>query len=244
MKLVIATLILCVALQGHGALIRGRGVGRLSTEEKMRKLEVFTPCPGSHPCNSRQDCTQGACVCKAGYTGPNCHGDLDECSELEPCSFPGGACVNHFASDGRYSCVCKVGWLDGTMGEHGVESCQEVDECLENPCHADAVCMNQQPGYTCVCTEGLVGDGVTACDPPAVEVVVDPCDNKGCDSANSLCELDASGDPICLCLPGFSQIRPDSECTDVRECDDETICPPNAFCQEQDGGFECLCKST
>mmetsp|Transcript_33176 Transcript_33176/g.54770 ORF Transcript_33176/g.54770 Transcript_33176/m.54770 type:complete len:780 (+) Transcript_33176:77-2416(+) len=215
---------------------------------------AFLMC-GNSACNQREECVATsvgeACACKIGYAGVNCHDDYDECLELnpKPCSFSGGYCENRWAFDGFYACGCDTnsGWKDGTTpsNNHGATSCMDVDECSadDSPCHLDATCTNWIPGYDCVCNQDFSGDGVTSCDPTPPEVVIAACEAKNCDEASSYCEIDANDIPQCLCKIGFSQLRPDSGCKDIDECQEESACPEHAECQNHDGGFECLCLS-
>ena len=38
----------------------------------------------------------------------------------------------------------------------------EIDECMSNPCHKNAVCKDAINSYDCTCLEGFTGDG-TSC---------------------------------------------------------------------------------
>ena len=43
---------------------------------------------------------------------------------------------------------------------------QDINACLTQPCHALALCTDDQPpslGRTCACKAGYSGDGVTSC---------------------------------------------------------------------------------
>ena len=35
----------------------------------------------------------------------------------------------------------------------------DVDECLTNPCHVYASCVNEPGSYSCYCLSGYTGDG-------------------------------------------------------------------------------------
>ena len=36
----------------------------------------------------------------------------------------------------------------------------DINECLTNPCHTDAVCTNTIGGHFCTCNNGYVGNGL------------------------------------------------------------------------------------
>ena len=41
-------------------------------------------------------------------------------------------------------------------------SSTDIDECLNNPCGANATCTNSPPGsHTCTCNTGFSGDGIS-----------------------------------------------------------------------------------
>ena len=71
-----------------------------------------------------------------------------------------------------YQCDCVNGFMDtnplpggGTVGTrivNGDISCTvDIDECADNPCHANATCTNTVGGYTCSCNDGYTGNGTT-----------------------------------------------------------------------------------
>jgi len=37
----------------------------------------------------------------------------------------------------------------------------DTDECVSDPCHANATCNNTPGNFTCTCHDGLRGDGFT-----------------------------------------------------------------------------------
>ena len=37
----------------------------------------------------------------------------------------------------------------------------DIDECISNPCHANAECKDGINSYTCKCKEGFNGDGIS-----------------------------------------------------------------------------------
>lgn len=216
---------------------------------------MFSQC-GATSCNHHQDCVEMSsgeeeCICKVGRTGISCLQDLNECLETipKPCAFPGGYCENRWFFEGFYSCGCDItsGWKDGNTApdQHGVTSCMDINECSaeEPPCHQHATCTNLVPGFHCTCNGDRVGDGKVACDLQPIVDAVEPCEMKNCDAISSYCAVSSTDEvPQCLCRPGFSQIRPDSKCRDIDECSNPSACPPGAMCQNQEGGFECLCK--
>eukprot|EP00117_Sycon_ciliatum_P014424 scpid27877/ scgid14687/ Fibrillin-2 len=80
-----------------------------------------------------------------------------------------------------------------------VPNCNDIDECLEgSPCHPNATCTNNVPGFHCVCNEGFSGNG-TFCED------IDECSNvtlNNCDS-NATC-TNLNGTFQCDCNFGYS----------------------------------------
>lgn len=35
----------------------------------------------------------------------------------------------------------------------------DLDECIYNPCHASATCINTKGSFNCVCNPGYTGNG-------------------------------------------------------------------------------------
>ena len=63
-------------------------------------------------------------------------------------------CNNHLKL-GSYECKCSNGFK---MSANNV--CEDVDECAENICDANAVCSNTVGSFTCECKAGYQGDGL------------------------------------------------------------------------------------
>ncbi|TRY83481.1 hypothetical protein DNTS_016221 [Danionella cerebrum] len=90
--------------------------------------------------------------------------DVDECAEgLSSCSAH-SHCVN---LPGSHRCVCETlvaqsnCWERSYQAEQSAlgEERQDVDECHEQPCHAQALCMNSPGSFQCQCQPGFHGDG-------------------------------------------------------------------------------------
>ena len=125
-------------------------------------------------------------------------------------------------SDDAQPPVCDSGTILNETGD----ACVNVDECLDNPCHADATCTDTEGSYDCACNEGFEGDG-TEC------VAVDPCSIAACDE-HATCT-----DGACVCNNGYEG---DGEsCTNEDECADQP-CHIDATCTDTEGSYECACN--
>ncbi|XP_071482117.1 uncharacterized protein [Diadema antillarum] len=94
------------------------------------------------------------CTCQAGFIsleepyGRQCN-DIDECTlGISTCDPVTEECFNTF---GAFTCFCATGYQI-TNGQ-----CQDIDECLDDPCadQANTRCVNLPASYECVCRTGF-----------------------------------------------------------------------------------------
>ncbi|XP_023817153.1 latent-transforming growth factor beta-binding protein 1 isoform X2 [Oryzias latipes] len=126
---------------------------------------------------------------------------------------------------GKHSCLCESGY------EHGPQrtTCQDVDECLQNPC-SNSRCENTPGSYRCVCRHGYRLSGNTCTD---VDECVDPLRCPGQECVNTL------GSYRCTsCQPGYGLLN--GLCTDIDECR-QSPCS-NARCENTPGSYRCVCR--
>ncbi|XP_029461111.1 protein HEG homolog 1 [Rhinatrema bivittatum] len=91
--------------------------------------------------------TKAAVVAQSSGTGTPMTSSLTTvpaCSP-NPCLHQGACVVDPIS--GAYQCECAPSW----QGKH---CSTDVDECLSNPCPAQATCMNTQGSFTCRCPLG------------------------------------------------------------------------------------------
>ncbi|XP_024145472.1 nidogen-1 [Oryzias melastigma] len=121
--------------------------------------------PGSFRC----ECSPGFVFAADGKTCMEEQRPVDHCRrgshdcdvpERAKCSYTGGS---------TYTCSC----LSGFEGDG--RRCRDVDECLQEPCHRDALCSNTQGSYSCRCRPGFHGDGF-GCSPAFTEREKTPCE--------------------------------------------------------------------
>ena len=116
-------------------------------------------------------------------------------------------------------------------------SCQDIDECITNPCGVNGQCSNTPPGgFTCTCNDGYSGDNceIGPQDVPDLCSTVDCGQHGSCDPS--------SGD--CSCNSGFTTDPGGTSCQDINECDGETNpCGENSTCTNTDGSFTCACNN-
>ncbi|XP_078612213.1 uncharacterized protein LOC144882380 isoform X2 [Branchiostoma floridae x Branchiostoma japonicum] len=168
------------------------------------------------------------CTCAAGWTGPDCDEDVDECSQGSHSCHANAACSN---TDGSFSCTC-LGGYDGDG-----QTCTDVNECLQgsHSCHTNATCTNTDGSHTCACQDGFGGDGQSCTD-------IDECAS----GAHS-CHPDAyctniPGSFTCTCMPGYQGNG--QTCTDINECTtgSHNCDQQHGICTNVIGGFTCKCE--
>ncbi|KAJ8036119.1 Fibropellin-1 [Holothuria leucospilota] len=199
------------------------------------------------------DPSTGAKICKAGYEGPDCNTDIDEC-ESSPCKNNGG-CRDHL---NYFTCEC----VRGTSGDR----CQvNIDECASHPCQHGSSCIDEINGYQCKCAHGYTGS--------TCEIEIDECKSHPCENG-ATCHDRVNG-YNCECPPGYegpqchSKIamcakdpcknggicvdlvaRFSCECADGFEgkfCETETDecksnpCQNSGSCVDKVNGFQCYC---
>jgi hypothetical protein len=85
----------------------------------------------------------------------------------------------------------------------------DVNECLTNPCGANAVCTDNVGSYTCTCSPGCIGDPIRGCLCTAPSTI-DPCADSGC-GLHAQCRVEGSR-PVCFCPPNYPSGNPRVEC--------------------------------
>eukprot|EP00058_Branchiostoma_floridae_P024131 XP_002609621.1 hypothetical protein BRAFLDRAFT_87842 [Branchiostoma floridae] len=168
------------------------------------------------------------CTCAAGWTGPDCDEDVNECLQGSHSCHTNATCTN---TDGSYTCTCQ----DGFGGDG--QSCTDIDECSSGThgCHGDMTCTNTVGSYTCTCPGGFVtnGNGCTDIDE--------------CASGAHSCHPDAyctntPGSFTCTCMPGYQGNG--QTCTDINECTtgSHNCDQQHGICTNVIGGFTCKCE--
>jgi hypothetical protein len=236
--------------------------------------ETCTNTPGSFECEPENT------GCGPGYDdkGNGLCIDLNECDlGTDNCS-PDASCLN---LTGSFQCQCKSGFTgDGvtctSMGcEPGYKKsgalCIDANECDEGTdnCSENAVCSNLTGSFSCRCSSGFTGDGVTcvrdACQAGYMSdgggrcLDIDECatnqfecdPNARCSNFTGgyscRCKNGYEGDgKTCAeipCQPGFEK-NANGTCFDINECQLNTDnCAATANCYNTPGSFSCVCKN-
>ncbi|KHJ44769.1 EGF-like domain protein [Trichuris suis] len=226
----------------------------------------------SNDCSVNANCIDTAdhytCACKKGYRdasadpvnipGRTCIRLINECEqrELNDCS-PNAWCTDTLDS---YQCHCKRGYVDRSpdMLRYPGRIClaKKVNECYlqQHDCSSNAICKDEEEGYSCRCREGFVDKSPNILALPGrvceAEVTVqqdsvcDVEDANSCDvSKNEVCRL-INNQPQCTCPEMYEREPRTGSCTVINECLQSELnnCSTNAICIDQTAGYVCQCK--
>lgn len=157
------------------------------------------------------------CTCGAGYTGPTCSVNIDECAS-SPC-LHGATCVDGVNG---YTCSCASGYT-GTHCE------TEINECAPTPCLNGATCTDLVGAFNCTCAGGYIG---TRC-----EVDIDECASAPCQHGATCADFVNRFE--CYCVSGWVGTLCQ---TDFNECASSPCANSGSCTQAQPGpGFVCDC---
>ncbi|CAJ0962393.1 unnamed protein product, partial [Mesorhabditis belari] len=197
-----------------------------------------------------------SCYCKDGYEPrkdgkPGCT-NTNEClfEDMNNCDPIRARCIDkipHLDGGLKFECKC----LPGYKGPGTRNTCQNINECEENPklpCAGQHMkCKDIVGSYECYCEQGytMIAGTMVCLD-------VDECRAHPC-PPNAEC-FNKDGSYECRCAKGFKstgELLPDGNgtCIDVNECDEfptlynKSACNTEAStCRNTPGSWECECK--
>lgn len=151
----------------------------------------------------------------------------------------GGQCKieNH-----KYMCTCPFGF------ELKNNICEDVNECIFNPCPLNSQCINNRGSFKCACINGTIADSNGNCRSPGDCITdadcsetgkcqnnrcINPCDVNNCGN-NAEC-LVSKHQAVCECPPD-SQGDPYKECVKFQ-------CIKDADCNLEEACVNYKCSS-
>eukprot|EP00922_Rhytidocystis_sp_ex-Travisia-forbesii_P033292 GHVS01049470.1.p1 GENE.GHVS01049470.1~~GHVS01049470.1.p1 ORF type:complete len:937 (-),score=143.68 GHVS01049470.1:413-3223(-) len=141
------------------------------------------------------------------------------------------------------SCVCNRGFA------HVGGGCEDIDECLYDPCGPAAVCKNLIGSFECSCRQGFVQVGDTCRD-------VDECskDPPPCPSQAKCLNFVGSYECVCPPMSAWNALpAPKAKCLTIRSppsgpCVHNGNCSINTLCQSTGSWWfpekHCMCLSS
>ncbi|XP_040041593.1 nephronectin [Gasterosteus aculeatus] len=169
------------------------------------------------------------CLCSAGYAGPQCDEDVNECGFVErPCSH---RCMN---THGSYRCYCEPGYALSADGY----TCAREAACFSLRCQFG--CQMERGGAVrCLCPPGLhlAADSKTCEDDDECRRGADVCRPR------RTCK-NTFGSFVCVCRDGFvmGTLSGAVQCRDEDEClIGSHRCSRHAQCVNTDGSYTCQC---
>ena len=152
----------------------GVGAGEGNCEVDVDEC-LSNPCQNGGAC-SEHGVSEWVCTCaivenertantetelRVGFNGERCENEIEVCSIEEDNCDPYHATCHH-TGPGQHDCTCHVGW------EGDGHTCNDIDECLSNPCQNGGVCsesacppsvFNADPALSGNnCTAGIADD--------------------------------------------------------------------------------------
>ncbi|KAF6731987.1 delta-like protein 2 [Oryzias melastigma] len=121
--------------------------GRLCQRRSGPCHQSRSPCKNGGLCEDADGfAAELSCRCLAGFTGPRCETDIDDC-RMKPCA------NNAVCLDGinRFSCVCPGGFT-------GRFCTVNLDDCASRPCLNGGRCLDLAGGFRCICQLGFMGN--------------------------------------------------------------------------------------
>ncbi|XP_074871762.1 protein crumbs homolog 2 isoform X3 [Carettochelys insculpta] len=146
----------------------------------------------SSPCLHASTCedlfNSFRCVCSAGWEGPLCESNINDC-QSSPCVY--GDCVDSVAD---FQCDCYRGYI-------GKKCHINVDDCVRHQCLNGGTCIDGVYGYSCKCPAQHSGP---RCD---CQININECDPNPCQNGGT-CQ-DAVNKYECLCSASYTGERCD-----------------------------------
>lgn len=117
-----------------------RKVRRIEQEEDVH-LSLSFLAPKFDPCDSSPCHGYAQCI-------PNFEQNSYECK-----------CNPGFLGDGVRRCDGKISLISKSAHLTCLFSRKDINECIQSPCHPNAICTNTYGNFTCECKRNYIGNG-------------------------------------------------------------------------------------
>uniref|UniRef100_A0A0G4F531 EGF-like domain-containing protein n=1 Tax=Chromera velia CCMP2878 TaxID=1169474 RepID=A0A0G4F531_9ALVE len=212
---------------------------------------------GSHNCDvPNAVCTNSmgsfSCACKNGWSDTTSDGSKATGTECQTVVGDGDVAGDEECDDGNTQsgdgCDSDGNVEDGWDCPVDGGACSDVNECTSNShnCNPNAVCANFDGGFTCACSVGWQGDGLSCTATPDDGHVLgdEECDDGNTNPGDGCYGGQVEDGWTCTVPPGETA----SVCSDLNECDENDpkhTCSTKATCTNlspSGGRYECACN--
>ncbi|KRZ75495.1 Transmembrane cell adhesion receptor mua-3, partial [Trichinella papuae] len=247
---------------------------KFSVRDPATQICLINECLAkSHDCDPMALCIDTPesylCQCRVGYldlsSDPKKSGRVcilkseDHCQASNHNCSVNAHCIN--LAEG-YICQCNPGFVDVSPNPRqmpGLDCREKRNECADpmlNDCSPNAICLDTDESYICVCKSGYTdklkfSKPGRLCEKEVVNVMCSP-GNNDCDP-NAQCIPKGEDQFECICPSGYQDkspnpfSRPGRVCLrTIPACDDPSLndCDKvNAVCTETESGYTCSCKN-
>lgn len=145
-----------------------------------------------------------------------------------------------YLHDSVQICECEKGF-EIKNSSNTLQICEDIDECMSNPCPVNTKCINFNGGFTCECLSGFIASRATdTLECLDLDECSSPCLNT-CDPEHAYC-VNQPGSYECQCKQGFYGNGRVNACFDINEClSNLTKCHASSKCVNTIGSYECKC---
>uniref|UniRef100_A0A674J6I1 Sushi, nidogen and EGF like domains 1 n=1 Tax=Terrapene triunguis TaxID=2587831 RepID=A0A674J6I1_9SAUR len=193
----------------------------------------LSPCENGATCEDHG--SNYTCTCPVGYVGKLCQSEVD-------CGIPNEVkharvLFNSTRVGSLAEYLCERGYILRPQNNpricraQGVWSdppeCDEINECLSQPCFNRGLCKDRIAEFLCLCEAGYTG--------PHCELEIDECQSDPCKNGGTCKNL--PGSFACHCPDGFVGIQCETE---VDACE-SAPCRNGGVCENYGGSYLCVC---
>ncbi|XP_070401978.1 sushi, nidogen and EGF-like domain-containing protein 1 isoform X2 [Nothobranchius furzeri] len=215
-----------------------------------KHCEVGKPDPcSSGPCLNGGTCFhylgKYKCECTEAYSGRHCQTSRSSVltsaelgcgppphvkhAEVQFSSTTPGSVAVYICLSGFTSVPRATQSICGILGAWSQPpTCEEINECLSQPCLNGGSCLNKIGSYQCLCQDGFSGN---RCQIDTNECLTEPCMNEG------TCE-DQPGSYLCHCPQGFTG----QNCETEQDGCESSPCLNGGVCRGHRQNYVCMCK--
>uniref|UniRef100_A0AC35TNA3 Cubilin n=1 Tax=Rhabditophanes sp. KR3021 TaxID=114890 RepID=A0AC35TNA3_9BILA len=196
-------------------------------EKSINECDVYKGTPKA--CQNNGTCVDKNfgfdCICQNGFHGELCTSRVNVCDQSSDLCGEHGHCISQTSNTLNYRCLCNYGFQN--HNDTSNPYCEDIDECLNNPCYPGADCTNTIGSFSCSnCPKGTSGNGKVCMD---VNECADDRLNECSKSPKVQCFNTFASYECGQCPDGYD--GDGRQCTPISACFNHE-CHPKATCIE------------